>query len=93
MDNVVRRWRKDFKLERIKTDKNGNRLYRAAEKATEWCLESAEHLEENTAEKKKCWECKYSYQDFTWEYQCTLGKEYPNGKEINGDSDACEHFS
>ena len=38
MDNVVRRWRKDFKLERIKTDKNGNRLYRAAEKATEGCL-------------------------------------------------------
>lgn len=43
-------------------------------------------------EKKKCWQCKHSFLDFTGEYQCTLKNEYPDGKEIDGNSDACENF-
>ena len=38
MENDVRRWRKHFKLERIKTTKDGDRFYRATEKATEGSL-------------------------------------------------------
>ena len=44
-------------------------------------------------EDKKCWQCKYCMQDFSLEYQCTREKEYPDGKDVDGDSDACEYFA